>query len=262
MINLLTVATTASGVSQVSAATTVQAVATTAGSNQPPATVIKSVGNGRRVRTGVKLTVPVTVTDPDASNTSAIGNPTKRRLNAVGVPGSLIAKMEYFLNQTKLGMATQPPFSFDFTPPAAGTYVLQAIATDDAGLAGVATPLVVDAVSASPTVALSVPGGGNSVTLSGGSKAKLVVTRSNDDISEPLTVNYKAKGSALAGVNYKPLTGTVTIPAGAASTKIKVRTFSGAATAGASLLKLKVVPDANGVYSLGAPAVAKVHIAD
>ena len=264
LINLLTVATTTSGRSQVSAASSVQAVAITAGSNQPPAAVVKSIGNGHRVRTGVSINVPVTVSDPDAaaSSSSVFGDAGQRRRSTIGVPGSVIAKVEYFLNQAKLNTSTQPPFALDFTPPSDGTYVIEAIATDDAGLAGVATPVIVDANSASPTVTLSLPGDVKSTDLAGGGKTKVLVTRTNDDLTEPLTVTYKIKGTAVSGVDFKSLTGTVTIPVGAAAAKIKVRTFNDGVVDGNTLLKIKAVPDAEGVYGLGVPATVKVHILD
>jgi hypothetical protein len=46
------------------------------------------------------------------------------------------------------------------------------------------------------------------------------VTR-NGDLKSPLTVNYTVSGSAASSKDYEPLSGTVTIPAGAASTTIK-----------------------------------------
>lgn len=47
------------------------------------------------------------------------------------------------------------------------------------------------------------------------------VTR-NGDLISPLTVNYTASGSAASGKDYEPLSGAVMIPAGAASTTIKL----------------------------------------
>ncbi len=53
-------------------------------------------------------------------------------------------------------------------------------------------------------------------------KAKLTVTRTNSDFSAPLAVQYNVTGTAQNGVDYHLLSGTVTIPTGEATAKIKV----------------------------------------
>ena len=153
LINLITVATTSSGRSQVSSPTSVQAVASTPGGNRPPEAVFASTGDGSRLHTGVPVTIPVMVSDPDAANGSsgnALTGEQGRRRSDVTFPSGLISKMEVYLNQVKLATITQPPYTASFTPPAEGTYVLEAIVTDGSGLSGVATPLIVDAVSTTP----------------------------------------------------------------------------------------------------------------
>ena len=67
----------------------------------------------------------------------------------------------------------------------------------------------------------SISGGG---TVAAGGKLKLVVARpaTESDLTQPLTVAYKLTGTAVAGVDYAPLPGTVTIPAGKTTVKIKV----------------------------------------
>ena len=55
----------------------------------------------------------------------------------------------------------------------------------------------------------------------GGKRGRFLVTRTGD-ASAPLTVNYSVGGTAQPGTAYTPLTGTVTIPAGASFAKIKV----------------------------------------
>ena len=264
LINLITVATTASGRSQVSSPTSVQAVASTPGGNRPPEAVFASTGDGSRVHTGVPITVPVMVSDPDAASGSALTGGQGRRRSDVTFPSGLISKMEVYLNQVKLATITQPPYTASFTPPAEGTYVIEAIVTDGSGLSGVATPLIVDAVSATPGVSVSLAGAvnGKSADVAAGDKAKVVVTRVNDDFTEPLTVGYKLKGSAVAGVDYKTLSSTVTIPAGAKSTKIKVSTLNNAASSGSAVLKLKLVPSADDIYEVTGNAGVKIGILD
>ena len=268
LVNLITVATTKSGLSQVSAPLTVRTAATSATSNHPPATAIKSVANGQRVHQGTTITVPVDVSDPDAGtgNTSSVKADGKaRRVHAFGAPGSAIASMDYYLNKLKVASATQPPFTYDVTPPAAGTYVLEAIATDDAGLSGVAPPVTFQVVG-TPVISLSIPsindGTANATVAEGGPKLNILVTRTGDDLSEDVTVDYKAVGSAVSGVDYKTLAGSVTIPAGSAKAKIKVATFDDGVADGNKQLKIKLKAATDGSYILGATAKSKITILD
>ena len=262
LVNLLMVATTQGGRSKVSAPITVQAVATTASSNKPPVAILKDVFGGTRARTGVKITIPVDVSDPDAAD--AHRETDGRRPAAFNdTPSGLISKMEFYLNQVKVATATRPPFSFDITPTTPGSYAIQAIATDGAGLAGVAKPLVVKAVSISPGVTIDL-GTAKSIkrTVAGGASLSVVVRRVGDDLSMPLNVAYKASGSAVPRVNYKSLKGKVTIPAGKASVSFKVRTLANAATDGTTTLKLGLLPSNIGVYKLAKPSRVQVSILD
>ena len=271
LINLLIVATNQAGLSQTSAPVTVRTVATSPTSNHAPLVKLGGgVATGQRVRAGVKLTIPVSASDPDAGGATAAafaggGNNAPRR-NALPLPGGAIASVEYFLNQLKVAASTTPPYSFDFTPSATGTYVIDAIATDDAGLSGVADPVIVQAVAAAPTVSLSLPGAGGGVSATvagGGAPLKVTVTRAaGDDLSLPLTVAYKTKGDAVAGTDYKTLGGAVTIPAGAASAKVKVRAFNNGRPGASETLKLKLLAPADGSYNVDAPAQVKIHILD
>ena len=65
-------------------------------------------------------------------------------------------------------------------------------------------------------------------------------------------MRYKAKGTAQSGTDYKPLSGTLTIPAGQSSVKLKVKTLD--AADGSPLLKLVLLPGADGSYSVAADA--------
>ena len=114
-----------------------------------------------------------------------------------------------------------------------------------------------------PSVSFVVPGSDNGkslVTAESGPKLKLLLTRTGDT-SQPLTVTYKAASSAVAGVDYKELTGIATIPAGAASTKIKIKTFDDGVVDGTKVLKLKLT-GSGATYTLGAVPKAKITILD
>ena len=114
-----------------------------------------------------------------------------------------------------------------------------------------------------PSVSFVVPGSDNGkslVTAESGPKLKLLLTRTGDT-SQPLTVTYKAASSAVAGVDYKELTGIATIPAGAASTKIKIKTFDDGVVDGTKVLKLKLT-GSGATYTPGAVPKAKITILD
>ena len=87
-----------------------------------------------------------------------------------------------------------------------------------------------------------------------------LVTRLGDT-STALTVSYKVKGGVRAGVDYKPLTGTVTIPAGAVKAKVKLKAIDDVPLDGTRLAKVKLLPSADGSYILGS-GTAKVKILD
>ena len=65
--------------------------------------------------------------------------------------------------------------------------------------------------------------GGKTVTVKSGAVVKIKVFRPLDsDMTQPVTVNYKVKGTAVAGVDYDALPGTAVILPGRATAKIKV----------------------------------------
>jgi hypothetical protein len=79
--------------------------------------------------------------------------------------------------------------------------------------------------------------------------AVLTVTRSGS-LASALTVSYTVSGSAIAGVNFVALTGTVTIPAGAVSADIDVQPILTTTFTADKVLTVTLVPQA-GVASNG-----------
>ena len=73
-----------------------------------------------------------------------------------------------------------------------------------------------------------------------------------------VTLSYKTTGDAVAGTDYKPLAGSVTIPAGATSASVKVKPLSTADTT--ETLAVKVKLQAGDGYTVGSDAQAKVKI--
>ena len=219
--------------------------------DKSPLVALGSFANNNHVRVASTNTVSVSASDPDAATAAATvtGIP---RADASG--DGTLALLEYYLNGTKIGEAATPPFRFTFTPPASGKYILHAVATDGSGLATVSEPAVVEADPA-PTVSLAV----GSAAVQGGTNGIVLVTRTGD-LSAPLTVLYKAKGTPVAGVDYKKLPGAITLPAGATKAKIKVKPLPGLAGAGVLKLKLVLQPSADGSYTPGPTATVKLKL--
>ena len=110
-----------------------------------------------------------------------------------------------------------------------------------------------------PAVTIAVAGDGEAVE--GGERGKAVVYRTGDT-SAALDVNYKVKGSAKAGVNYQPVTGVVTIPAGASKAKIKIKPIDNMTDDGTLVAKIRLRPSTTGSYVLDSAAVAKIVVID
>ena len=91
-----------------------------------------------------------------------------------------------------------------------------------------------------------------------GQNAVVKCVRTGGDLSTPLTVSYKAKGAAVSGTDYKALSGTLTIPAGSASAKLKVKPLAHDGFPDRAVLKIVVQPDSS--YLMGAPVKAKVAL--
>ena len=207
--------------------------------------VFGGLDSGATVITGSTYDLSIYALDPGMAPPAAASAPAAGRADAGTEP---LALLEYYVGLIGQSLGPNPSYPVTFQPPTSGKYVMHAVATDSAGLASISEPLIVDAV-APPTVDLAVGGAGAAVE--GGANGIVVVTRTGGDISSPLTVSYKAKGAAKAGVDYKALPGTVTIPAGAAKAKIKIKPINGSPNAGTLKLKLVLLPSIDDSYAIG-----------
>ncbi|MBI3045569.1 MAG: hypothetical protein HYY78_22410 [Betaproteobacteria bacterium] len=75
---------------------------------------------------------------------------------AASSSGRSIAKVEFFADATLIGSVSAAPYSFTWTPVAAGAYSLTARATDNLGVAMTSAPVSI-VVNAPPTVDLTAP---------------------------------------------------------------------------------------------------------
>ena len=80
------------------------------------------------------------------------------------------------------------------------------------------------------------------------------------DLTEALVVNYNVSGTASNGVDYSALSGTVTIPAGAASADIAVAPIDDSLLEGDETVILSLTNSVN--YDVGTPGNATVFIRD
>ncbi|HUR58211.1 MAG TPA: DUF1800 family protein, partial [Opitutaceae bacterium] len=77
-------------------------------------------------------------------------------------------------------------------------------------------------------------------------------------VTNPITVTYTLAGSAAAGTDYTPMTGTVTIPAGAASVTVNLTPRANDANTNNRTATLSIVP--NNSYGVGVNDSASVTI--
>ena len=101
-------------------------------------------------------------------------------------------------------------------------------------------------------------GQGSPDAVFGSRNAKFLVSRAGADLSQPLTVGYALSGTATNGVDYRLLSGTAVIPAGAASVRVKVVPLVAETTT--KTLTLTLTAPSGSVYTLGGTISATVQI--
>lgn len=102
---------------------------------------------------------------------------------------------------------------------------------------------------------------GDSLAVEGGENGKAFVQRTGSPAAA-LTVFYQVTGSAVSGVDYKPMAGTVTIPVGASRIKLKIKPIDNNTKDGTRVAKIKLLPATDGSYTLGHPTVVRIKITD
>ena len=263
LINLICVAFSKLGVASVSSPATIHPVDPSVG--KPPAVGLSGLSDGATITVGVPVSLAASVTLPVATGlASSASRPSRSSRGAHRQDASSqLADLAFFLNASLIQHAVggdPANTAFTFTPPSAGDYVVEAIATDTDGISGVAMPITVHAVGAPPvvtTVTVAVSGDGRAEF--GVENGKVAVRRTGD-LSAALTVSYKIKGAAKAGVDFKPLTGTLVIPAGAAQAKLKLKPLHNLLNTGTLNAKIVILPASDGSYGLGDTTLAKVKV--
>ena len=79
----------------------------------------------------------------------------------------------------------------------------------------------------------------------GTNTARFSLVRSGDTNLLPLTLNYTVSGTAVSGVDYAPLPGSITIPAGALATNIVITPLGSNLATNQATVTLTLVPSSN-----------------
>ena len=98
---------------------------------RPKLTVVYATGGG-----GGNQLPTVSLTAPAAGSSVALGGSFNLTANAADSDGT-VAKVEFFANGIKIGQALSAPYALTWTPAAAGSYALTAVATDNVGGAAI-----------------------------------------------------------------------------------------------------------------------------
>ena len=137
-----------------------------------------------------------------------------------------------------------------------GSYTVQVSGVANA--AGIALAEVYDLSPAEPP-AVTVVASKASADETGGRNGEFVFTRAGPTF-EPLTVRYGVGGSAVNGFDYVALSGTITIPIGAASAILPLLPNPDLQSEGTDTVVVTVISGTG--YVAGSPAAATVTIAD
>lgn len=135
-----------------------------------------------------------------------------------------------------------------------GNYVIQV-----SGVGGTTGTALVEVYDLSPETLSTVSVIASSATTDTNSTTPAVLTVSRvGPVTSPITVSYTISGTAVAGVDYEPLSGTVTIPAGAALATVEFRPKKNPENANNRTATLVLSPQ--NAYGVGANDRASVTI--
>lgn len=194
-----------------------------------------------------------------------------------------VVEVSFFANQRYIGGVTNPPPDLSPLPPwrihwndvAAGTYSLQARATDKVGTIAWSSAIRVEVRNGDPSVLPRVnvvatdPEASESTVESFPNSGRFRFTRSGST-SNPLTVRFTIGGTAQNGVDYHPLDDSIVIPAGREAAELAVFPLDDKIVEPRETVIVRivdpicaaVVPPPPGCYAAGENHTATVYIAD
>lgn len=162
--------------------------------------------------------------------------------------GGTIASVQFFANGSPAGInggnaLTAAPFVSSFSPPQPGTYVIDAVATDDRGNTAVSNSVTVTAAYATPTVAITSPTSVSTIRVTPNIPLTIAATATPGTGATVLLVEFLIDGVQV-GARSSPTTGTTYTAAWTPTT----------AQLGLHTLTARVT-DSNSLTTTSAPAV-------
>jgi hypothetical protein len=183
-----------STVSPVNAKTFNSSEYTTDATLRPKLTVVYS-------STAINAPPTATLLTPANGATIALGGSFTLTASASDVGGT-VTKVEYFAGSVKIGQATTSPYTLVWTPSATGSYVLTALATDNAGATGTSNAATVT-VTAAPTTTLLTSSANPSVA-----GASVTFTATVAGSNPTGSVNFKDGANSISGCSAVALAGS------------------------------------------------------
>jgi hypothetical protein len=141
-----------------------------------------------------------------------------------------IAKVEFYNGATVLGTATQAPFTYAWSNPAAGSYSITAKATDNKGAATTSAPLALTVKTAPvPVVSVTAPAQNAHFVAPAAFTLTAAASVTGDTISK---VEYISSGTVIGTATVPPYAANLTnVAAGSYNVSAKATgTLGGAAT--------------------------------
>lgn len=172
-----------------------------------------AIDNLNLVSTTASVTVQVTNTNQapvvaitSPANNSTFAAPASITINATASDDGSVAKVDFYNGTTLLGSDATSPYSFIWTNVAAGTYILNAIATDNLGLTSNAASISVTVTNTNqpPVVAITSPTNNANFTA----PASISITAAASDNGSVAKVEFYNGASFLGSDVTSPYTFT------------------------------------------------------
>ena len=114
--------------------------------NRPPSVAITAPSSGAQFTTPTTIALAATAADPDGT----------------------VTKVEFFAGASKIATATSPPYVANWLNVGAGSYVLTAVATDNAGTSTTSSSVNVTVAASPLSITLTTPQSGTTVVIDQG----------------------------------------------------------------------------------------------
>ncbi|MBW3466793.1 hypothetical protein EGN73_03040, partial [Arthrospiribacter ruber] len=146
----------------------------------------------------VSITAPSTGTEIEAGQTISI------TADASDEDGEVV-KVEFFVNGTSIGSATQAPYSISWTADEAGTFDIRAVATDNEGASANSETVSVTVFETPenilPLVSITAPAAGTEIEA--GQTISITADASDED-GEVVKVEFFVNGTSIGSVTQAP----------------------------------------------------------